>query len=367
MSASEWSCIERGGKLDDGTVDGSCCEDSGGSDCVSDEDWFVAFVNNVIDSLQCNLDTARTACPAGATTQIDCHDSGCCWVEDGYGVGTCIQRGHRELKEELVSGGVDDGKRAVEELKSHRRSLGEIACPNRGNRICHPAHSTVELASGAHVRLDAVAVGDIIRTPSGLEPIVGFLHADAHVVSPYHVFVTEANQSITISHKHFLMVDGIETDPDAVVLGQMLSTPTGPQAITSIGKETHVGAFHPVTASGAYYVDGIAASTYVSYIPHVAWKIFGDGYIALRYQLGLPVVPEGAAPVSLFWMLDALQAVGVPDAMQSAVFWPLIAGSVMLTELASAVAAKLAPISSGVLTTAGLIVAPLLVANTASK
>ena len=64
----------------------------------------------------------------------------------------------------------------------------------------------------------------------------------------------------------------------------------------------------------------------------------GDGYVAMRYRLGLPVVHEGAAPVSLFWLLDALTAVGVPDAAQSAAFWPLIAASVMVTELASALA-----------------------------
>ena len=88
-----------------------------------------------------------------------------------------------------------------------------------------------------------------------------------------------------------------------------MSTPDGPQAITAIAKETHAGAYHLVTPSGAYYVDGIAASTYVAYIPHAAWKIFGDGYITLRYQLGVPIVPEGRAPVTLFWLLDALKAV----------------------------------------------------------
>ena len=48
-------------------------------------------------------------------------------------------------------------------------------------------------------------------------------------------------------------------------------------------------------------------------------------------------MPEGAAPVTLFWLLDALTAVGVPDHLQSSIFWPLIAGSVVATELASAI------------------------------
>ena len=36
-------------------------------------------------------------------------------------------------------------------------------------------------------------------------------------------------------------------------------------------------------------------------------QVFGDGYISLRYKLGLPIVSEGDAPITLFWFLDALQ------------------------------------------------------------
>ena len=50
-------------------------------------------------------------------------------------------------------------------------------------------------------------------------------------------------------------------------------TPVGPSPIVAIAKETHAGAYHLVTPSGAYYVDGVAASTYVAYIPHAAWKV----------------------------------------------------------------------------------------------
>ena len=190
---------------------------------------------------------------------------------------------------------------------------------------------------GTPVRIDAVKVGDSIRTPVGCEPIVGFLHAEPHSFVPYNVFTPEANLSISIADKHFLVVNGVEADPATVKLGQFLTTPHGPQAIRAIAKEKKIGAYHLITPSGAYYVDGVAASTYVSYIPHAAWKVCGDGYISLRYKLGLPIVPEGVSPIKLFWILDVLDAIGVSDAVQSSIFWPLIAGSVVATELASAV------------------------------
>jgi len=216
-----------------------------------------------------------------------------------------------------------------------RRMLG-TSCPSRGSRGCHPPHATVELASGAHTRLDALSVGDSIRTPSGFEPVVGFLNADANAETTYHVFTTEADLAIAISAKHFLFVDGVEVDPATVKPGQTLTTKHGPQVIRSATKETHVGAYHLITPSGAYFVDGIAASTYVAYVPKPVWDIFGNGYASLRYKLGLPIVPEGGAPVSLFWLLDALTAVGVPGAVQKSVFWPLIVVTTAATELAVA-------------------------------
>ena len=52
-----------------------------------------------------------------------------------------------------------------------------------------------------------------------------------------------------------------------------------------------------------------------------------------------------------------VQHVGVPDAVQSSVFWPLIAGSVVATELASAVSMKMAPAGALVAAAAGVLVA----------
>lgn len=264
--------------------------------------------------------------------------------------------GNRQLFEDLIDPDIDEVH--MEQMHSYRRRL-QSACPSKTSRGCHPSHATVSLASGTPVRFDALKVGDAIRTPSGVEPVVGFLHADKAATMDYHVFTTAAGREIAISDKHFLFVDGVETDPATVEIGQTLTTVDGPQAIASIAKETHVGAYHLIVPSGAYYVDGVAASTYVSYIPHAAWKVFGDGYITARYQLGLPIVPEGDAPVTLFWLLDALKAVGVPDAVQSSLFWPLIAGSVVVTELASAVGMQVAKAMPAGALTVALVAAPL--------
>merc|ERR550514_408000 len=181
--------------------------------------------------------------------------------------------------------------RTVLQMNEHRRRLAG-SCASKSGSHCHPAHALLELEDGRRVRIDELSVGQRIRTPSGFEPVTGFLHADASARPSYHVLSTDGGASIAISDRHWLIVDGVETDPATVRLGQMLRTPDGWQQVTAISTEVYAGAYHLVTPSGAYYVDDVAASTYVAYIPHAAWKILGDGYITLRYRLGVPFTPE---------------------------------------------------------------------------
>jgi hypothetical protein len=219
-------------------------------------------------------------------------------------------------------------------LSNRRRLTGDGAS-------CHPAHATVELASGATTRMDALRVGDEIRTPSGFEPVVGFLHADAKAYNAYHVLTTDNGRTIEISDNHWLMVDRVEADPAMAKVGQRLTTTEGEQTIVSIFKADRAGAYHLVTASGQYYVDGVLASTYVAYIPRSMWSVFGDGYITLRYALGVPLVPDGQSTVPLFWFLDTMKALAIPAPLQVSVFWLPLVASVVLSELVSALIAHL--------------------------
>ena len=83
--------------------------------------------------------------------------------------------------------------------------------------------------------------------------------------------------------------------------------------------------------------------------------------VALSTLRNLLGVGSASNDMVVYLLLDALTAVGVPDTVQSAAFWPLIAGSVILTELASAVGAaavKVVAPASGALTVA-IAAAPL--------
>ena len=203
--------------------------------------------------------------------------------------------------------------------------------------MCHPPSSTLTTCDGAALRLDAAKVGDAIRTPSGCEPITGFFHADADADAVYHKLTTASGASIAISDDHYLFVNGVEADPATVQLGDRLTAAGGAQeAVVRIERVAERGAYHILVASGAYYVDGLLASTYVAHVPLGVWKVFADGYASLRYELGLPITAEGAGLFSITWPLAVYDKLGVPPEAATAFLWPLTTAAAALTELVNA-------------------------------
>ena len=219
------------------------------------------------------------------------------------------------------------------------------------NSYCHPAASTLVRcdSNDAPLRLDAAAVGDSIRTPSGCEPITGLFHADADAMGTYYKFTTKGGATVAISDEHWLFVNGAEADPATVKPGDLLTTIEGTQdAVVRVETTTEQGAYHILVASGAYYVDGVAASTYIAHVPLGVWKVFADGYASLRYKMGAPIAPEGEGYFSITWPLAVYDKLGVPSEAVASL-WPLTTAAAVLTELANTVAVASAPLSALVL------------------
>ena len=155
-----------------------------------------------------------------------------------------------------------------------------------------------ELAGGRAVRIEDVRVGTPVLTPSGYEPVVGRLHAEPIVSREYFEIVTSRGV-MSISPLHWLYVNGSLADPAGVRPGDWLTAPDDTRAeVLSVRRTLREGAYHITTPSGAYYVDGHLASTYMAVVPHWAWRLFGDGYVRLRHRLGVPVTrgPKTAQP-----------------------------------------------------------------------
>jgi hypothetical protein len=214
---------------------------------------------------------------------------------------------------------------------SSRRLSHAPMCPPSSSG-CHPATSMLTTASGAAVRIDEALVGEVILTPHGLEPIVGKLHAAPHQSLDYFRITTANGTSLAISPKHWLFVNGVEAPPEHVAAGDVLTTTHGPEVVETVAFGKEAGVYHIVTPSGTYYVDGVAASTYVAYIPRWTWKIFADGYLHLRFKLGAPIVPEGEGTLSIFAFYNVLFTAGAPEWLLFAL-WPVTVAYTMAAEL----------------------------------
>jgi len=92
--------------------------------------------------------------------------------------------------------------------------------------------------------------------------------------------------SMAISPLHHVFVNGIETDPSHVKLGDLLRTPHGLEPVTRIDSIEARGAYHVFVKGGSYYVDSILASDYFGLVPHMAWPLV-RAYVEARYRIGV--------------------------------------------------------------------------------
>lgn len=184
---------------------------------------------------------------------------------------------------------------------------------------CHPAASTVELEGGGTLPMDELAVGHRIRVPDGHAPVLGFLHQEHSMTGEYFV-LTAGKRALAVSSHHYIVANGKEVDPSTVKIGDVLHTPEGNATVTRVQQKLAAGAFHPFVAGGELYVDGLLATDYNDHTPKWAWELM-RAYVATRYHLGIPVIPEGHGLVKRpFFAFDALDKMGVPSTAQ----WPLI-------------------------------------------
>lgn len=196
---------------------------------------------------------------------------------------------------------------------------------------CHPAASTVEVEGGTARRMDALKVGDRVKTPAGFEPVVGFTHQSSAATADYIELVTRST-AVTISAGHYLVANGVEADPAAVRVGDTLTTTSGPEPVLRVGRTTAGGAFHLLTPSGTYYADGVLCTTFIAEVPRSVWTVL-EQYAYLRFLAGVPVAPESADDGTV--ALDALYQLyhgKVPAAVEAALV-PVFVLSGLLIEL----------------------------------
>ena len=243
---------------------------------------------------------------------------------------------------------------------SHSCVTSHPSCRCTGPSQCHPAGSHLTLEDGQSIAIDRAAVGTLVKTNTGFQPILGSLHADEDLVGSYLRFATKS-ASMTISPGHHTFINGTETDPSFIKLGDLLHTPHGLEP-TRIETVEARGAYHIYVKGGNYYVDGILASDYVPLVlqrlsPHGPFGLapravtsLVHAYVEARYSLGIPLIPVGKGFFSSKGIFRLHETSSVPS--------PLIVALTILIELANAAAAyALGLTSAATLAAAALAVA----------
>jgi len=205
---------------------------------------------------------------------------------------------------------------------------------------CHPAGSYLTLEDGKSIAIERAAVGTLVKTGTGFQPILGFLHEEADIMGLYLRFTTPS-ASMAISPLHHAFVNGVEIDPSFIKLGDLLHTPHGLEPVTRIETVEERGAYHPFVKGGSYYVDGILASDYYGLVPRTVWPLV-RAYVEARYSLGTPIIPVGMGYFpDHAWAAHLLDRAGVPLWTQKNVLSPLTVTTGILTELANVAASRI--------------------------
>ena len=92
-------------------------------------------------------------------------------------------------------------------------------------------------------------MGALIKTPTGYEPILGFLHAED--IEATYLRVSTASASMALSVLHQAFVNGTAIWPAGIKLGDLLHTPRGLEPVTRVETVQARGAYHILVKDGA--------------------------------------------------------------------------------------------------------------------
>ena len=152
-----------------------------------------------------------------------------------------------------------------------RRLCNGVACDNETNNSidsCFSAVSTVQVEGQGAVAMKELQVGDSVLTGSGIySKVYTFGHIEKEVETKFLQIQTDKKQVLEVTSEHLVFLsDNINPiRADDVQVGDMLRGSEAPTKVVKIGSVSRKGLYAPLTLEGSVVVDGIVASSYVSF------------------------------------------------------------------------------------------------------
>lgn len=134
---------------------------------------------------------------------------------------------------------------------------------------CFPGSATAELEDGTHRRMDALEIGDRVRTgPRDFSPVFAFTHKESEIESAFVRIETRQQQhTLMLSPGHYLYINGELSPARSVRQGHEIILGSGiPAIVRSATLHTEKGLYNPQTLQGDIVVNGVLASTYTTAI-----------------------------------------------------------------------------------------------------
>jgi Hint module/Calcium-binding EGF domain len=151
---------------------------------------------------------------------------------------------------------------------------------------CFPGLSEVLVQDKGLVAMKDLMLGDrVLVAVNKYEPIYSFGHYDADITVKYLELRT-ASAKLEITNDHMVFIDNAGAFPaSAVKVGDKLILTSGNVEVVEAIKSTiRKGAFVPLTASGTIVVNGVKASTFISFQKDSPVLMLGGVSTRLSYQ-----------------------------------------------------------------------------------
>merc|ERR1711862_134642 len=133
--------------------------------------------------------------------------------------------------------------------------------------ICFSAFNNVEVRGKGMVSMDMVQVGDNVRSgKDAFSRVISLAHLDHETEADYlQIHADGLENPLEISHVHMVFVQNKAVRAAEVKVGDML----GENKVSEIKTVKRAGLYAPITEAGELMVNGVRASSYVSYMDYV--------------------------------------------------------------------------------------------------
>jgi len=158
--------------------------------------------------------------------------------------------------------------------------------------ICFSSTASVELEDGSNKAMSDLSVGDKVLVGRGnkqeFQPIYGFGHRDSdHMAEFLQVYTSAKRQSpLELSRDHLLFLSNATTPVPAstIQVGDSIQGKSGSLKVIKLRTIKRYGMYAPFTQDGTMIVDGILASSFVTFQEGQAYMTIGGVNIGWSYH-----------------------------------------------------------------------------------